>query len=281
MQKIVKSILGAGVALALVAGTAYAATVVVHPGDMDGWTSNTSGTSSSVTFENGPGTPPLGSGSVELSVGADGNGAAQVRNASYGGTLLSSLTELSYSTFVDQDGSGGQAPYIILHVDYTNDGVYDDLLFFEPVYQDASFFPSNPQSSIVLDTWQTWDALIGGWWSVNGTAGATPGTGVKSLQDILAVESDATIVNTASGLGGLRVVAGFGAGAWDNFVGNVDNVTVNGTTYDFELEEPGPVVNFPTSKDACKKGGWQTLTDRDGNPFKNQGQCVSAVSSNK
>ena len=26
---------------------------------------------------------------------------------------------------------------------------------------------------------------------------------------------------------------------------------------------------------ACKQGGWQTLTDADGNGFENQGQCVS------
>lgn len=28
-------------------------------------------------------------------------------------------------------------------------------------------------------------------------------------------------------------------------------------------------------KDQCKKGGWQDLTDADGNSFRNQGQCVS------
>jgi len=35
---------------------------------------------------------------------------------------------------------------------------------------------------------------------------------------------------------------------------------------------PFPV---PTSKDACKKNGYKNLTDANGNPFKNQGQCVS------
>ena len=33
----------------------------------------------------------------------------------------------------------------------------------------------------------------------------------------------------------------------------------------------------PTSKDDCKNGGWQTLVDGNGNPFKNQGDCVSYV----
>ena len=33
----------------------------------------------------------------------------------------------------------------------------------------------------------------------------------------------------------------------------------------------------PTSKDACKKSGWQALTGADGAAFKNQGDCVSYV----
>jgi hypothetical protein len=33
----------------------------------------------------------------------------------------------------------------------------------------------------------------------------------------------------------------------------------------------------PTDKDQCKKGGWQNLADDQGEPFKNQGQCVSFV----
>jgi len=37
------------------------------------------------------------------------------------------------------------------------------------------------------------------------------------------------------------------------------------------------VANPPTSKKQCKKGGWRQLTDRNGMPFKNQGQCVSFV----
>jgi hypothetical protein len=31
----------------------------------------------------------------------------------------------------------------------------------------------------------------------------------------------------------------------------------------------------PTAVQQCKDGGWQTLTDASGQPFKNQGQCIS------
>jgi hypothetical protein len=36
-------------------------------------------------------------------------------------------------------------------------------------------------------------------------------------------------------------------------------------------------LRVPTNKEQCKKGGWKELTDSNGNPFKNQGQCVRFV----
>jgi hypothetical protein len=48
----------------------------------------------------------------------------------------------------------------------------------------------------------------------------------------------------------------------------IDNTNVNGTTYTYE----------PTSKEACKNGGWQNFTFAPG-PFRNQGQCVSYFAS--
>jgi hypothetical protein len=46
----------------------------------------------------------------------------------------------------------------------------------------------------------------------------------------------------------------------------ISNIKVNGTV---------ATATGQTLKDACKKGGWQTLTDSNGQSFKNQGQCVS------
>ncbi|MDQ4123030.1 MAG: FG-GAP-like repeat-containing protein, partial [Acidobacteriota bacterium] len=220
-------------------GVTNNSTVVVRQNSLQGWQQqNTGGATQS--FIVGPGTPPLGVGSLQLSVGANGNDAAQIRNPQYHGTRLDSLTSLSYSTYVQQDGAGGgQVPYIILHVDHDNDpGTAADLLFFEPVYQGSTFFPSNPQGPPTAGTWQNWNALTGGWWSVNGYAEAGPGTSVKTLAQYVAAFPNARIVNTGSGAGGLRIVTGFGAPAWNNFVGNVDKVQIgvaNSTTqYDFE-----------------------------------------------
>ncbi|MEK7068547.1 MAG: hypothetical protein AAB964_01895 [Patescibacteria group bacterium] len=54
----------------------------------------------------------------------------------------------------------------------------------------------------------------------------------------------------------------------------VDNVSLVSST-------PLPPPAVPTDKDQCKKGGWQTLADDQGNVFKNQGQCVSFVETQK
>jgi hypothetical protein len=74
-----------------------------------------------------------------------------------------------------------------------------------------------------------------------------------------------------SGTGGLAGVTGeivlTGTSQGPGMVGEV--FTMTGT-----LTTPSPV---PTDKDQCKDGGWQNLADDQGEPFPNQGQCVSFV----
>jgi len=54
---------------------------------------------------------------------------------------------------------------------------------------------------------------------------------------------------------------------------DIDNTLINSTLFTYE-------VPVPTDKEQCKKGGWMTLADNDGNSFKNQGQCVAFAQSN-
>jgi hypothetical protein len=220
--------------------------LTVSPVNTQGWTIQTDG-GASAGYVQGPGTPPLGTGSGELKVGANGDDAAQFRQPGYAGTYLRDLTALRYSTYVSTTGSGGQAAYIIINIDFDNDGVLDDQLFFEPVYQNGTYSgdPVPNQCGgdplcVALNTWQTWDALHGGWWSLND---ATFGPPLRTLANYIALHPDARIINRTDGAGGLRLVAGGGAGAWDNFVGNVDaftvGVSINLTTYNFEADTDG------------------------------------------
>ena len=212
----------------------------VSPGNQQSWASATSSTAT-VSFVAGPGTPPLGAGSGQLSVGSDGDSGAQFRQTVFNGTRLDDLTELKYSTYTSNDGSapttGDQTAYIILNVDLDADGMNDTLLFFEPEYQHGYTNAVPDQGDNVLNTWQTWDALSGGWWSTTSAGGADPGAGVKPLSAIIAAFPNAVIHNSPTA-GSLRLVAGFGAGAWDNFVGNADAFVIkqngNQATYNFE-----------------------------------------------
>jgi hypothetical protein len=238
--------LAAGAAALAFAGPASAATVVVTPTDMDGWTAATSSCSavaptSSSAFVTGPGTPPAGTGSYQMQIGANGDSFETLTHAGLAGKKPTDLTALSYSTYVTSFGSGGQAAYLILRIDTNGDGVTDDMLFFEPVYQTGTYSgePVPNQGAPVLNTWQTWNARVGGWWTLSS---GTFGPPLTTLEKYGASNPTATILN-------LRVATGCGGAAWANFLGNADNVTVgvNGsTTYDFEPTAP---PSPPTGRD--------------------------------
>ena len=303
MRRILGIILVIAMALATV-GTASAAattTVVVRPSAMDGWAAQARDSSAApvplgdptchgaVNFVTGPATPPLGVGSAELKTGngtTGGDCSAELRNSDYAGVKLSGLTALGYWTY-DVSNNGQQFPYLELYVNWTGGTTLDDAIFFEPPYQTPS--TGNPglpdQGATVMNKWQSWDALHGGWWANTGggfgTTGCTPGansgspnTGVCSLADYISQHPDATIVNNDTG-GGVHLVVGF-ASPTDMFDGNVDGfhiaTSASDTTYDFE-----PGLPTPTSKDQCKNGGWTNYVDASGRPFKNQGDCVSYV----
>jgi hypothetical protein len=193
----------------------------------------------------GPSAPPLGTGSAHLSTPpGGGDGSGELRNSNYAGTALSTITALSYSTFMSVN-NGQQFPYLVLTISTTGGTTQDDKIYFEPPYQQPSTGnPSLPdQGATSMNLWQTWNALEGGWW--NDLGDFTQGTGVGSFADYLALYPNATIVNAGT-LGGVRFNVGF-ASPGDAFDGNVDNFTIGinsaDTTFDFEASAPAPLPN--------------------------------------
>lgn len=221
-------------------------TVVVTPSNMHGWGAKVVSLSGKPTglviFIRGPGSPPSGAGSAGLFTEGDGSQGVFLSSATYANQPLAGLTALSYSTYAVA-WNGQQIPYLKLDLDLDGNGTIDDFIFFEPAYQTpSSGNPSLPdQGAPALNVWQRWNAVAGGWWSMHGWAGATPGSGVKSLAQYLAAFPKVRIVNLPNGDGGVRIVAGL-ASTSGVFSAYVDAFTIafayTGTTYDFEADSP-------------------------------------------
>jgi len=259
-------------------GLSRAGTVVVTPSNMDNWTLNTfddygnivaTGGTAQITSDPGGASPlfPGNTGSVQLETpnvpnplnpppeGYGGDGAAALATEQFDGTLLSSITSLSYSAF-DVTNNGQQFPYLAISINTGNvDNSGDagalantlDTLFFEPPFQQP--LTGNPslfdQGPTVPNQWQTWNAnnlLVGGFWDNDGIAdpgvaeGGNPG--VMPLSTFLTDFPDATIENGGlPELGGIALQVGFGSST-DNYDGYVDQFTLGttsgSTTYDFE-----------------------------------------------
>jgi hypothetical protein len=229
-----------------VTAVAMAATVVVSPGHLAGWTAvhescNAAASTGSIGFVSGPGSPPSGDGSVRFTTGPNGDSYETLRQNGYNGVKLSDLTQLDYWTYVSQNVTS-QAVYIDLYVDNTGDGVKDDTLTFEPTYN----------GTVTLNTWQHWNALTGSWWA-DSSGGPPP---LFTLASYVASHPNARIVN--DGPGGVLLSAGCGGGAWVNFVGNADLFTigVNGsnTSYDFEPTPAAPPPPAAHKVTICHKG---------------------------
>jgi hypothetical protein len=237
---------------------------VVNQDNKDAWKIDV-GPTGAVTFENDtscdPLETPLPSGALHLVVG-DGSSWARLRSTRYHRTYLRDLTRLDYWT-CDNANNGQQLPYIIMDIDWNGDNTIDDLIFFEPAYQNPSEGGScsagSAQDVQMLGKWQFWDALrnVSGtfracYWALSsvleggtGTLGCGEGIFVCALSDYIAQHPDAAIINVDGNHGGVQIVHGFDDGF--PFDGWVDGFTIgkdiNGTagqtsnstiTYDFQ-----------------------------------------------
>lgn len=217
--------------------------------------------STAAEFVDGPATPPLGTGSLQLTT-TSGSEKVALFNYDHVGTALPAVNDVSYSTY-RQTGADQQVASLNLQVDFNGPNVAGGFttLVFEPVY-------NTTQGPVVSGAWQNWTGTGGGvWWStrtINNQPGGAAVADMRTWDQIVASNPDATI------LGGVGINQGSGnAGLTDN----VDAFTFDNTTYDFEHDVPAP-----TDKDQCKKDGYEGFNSPS---FKNQGQCVSYVAAHK
>lgn len=196
-------------------------------------------------FVNGPGNPPAGCGSLQLTT-ATGAEKVFLFNYDHVGLKLSDIDAISYSTFRTA-GQLQQVAGLNLQVDFNGPDVAGGFttLVFEPVY-------NTDQGMVVNNTWQDWDAINGGdaiWWSTRNIPGVCAFTCYVSWADILAANPNATI------LGGVGINQGSGN---PGLVNAVDAFTFDDETYNFESS---PDSDGDGQGDAC-----DTDDDNDGVP---------------
>ncbi|HET7060097.1 MAG TPA: hypothetical protein VFH99_02150 [Candidatus Saccharimonadales bacterium] len=240
-----------------IAASAAGSQVVVTPTNTQGWSTADTRTGGAVNFvadSTAPGSPHTGA--LQLTTDATTTSKAQYLHDA--NTPLANVTDLSYSTKQNSASfAEGDASYQI-PVELNGSSGFSTLVY-EP-YQNPT------QGTVTPGVWQQWDVDQGLFWSSrtvtcsNGTiVGTAGGPATYTLAQINSICPDA-------------VAVGFGVNVGSNNPGydvEADLVNFNGTTYNFEP------FQTPSDKDACKKDGYKTLTDQNGQPFRNQGQCVS------
>ncbi len=215
--------------LSLMAFSAQGATIVISPSSTGGWAfAQETGTTGTGSFANGPGAPPLGTGSAHLGV-TDAASGELLYKANNSGAKLSEITELSFSTF-SALGGGILAPTLQFGIDAD---VTDANFAFQGrlVYE-----PYLAGTAIVDNTWQQHNPLTSdnGWWFTNGalSAGCSQGNSC-SFAEVLAFRPNIGF-HTVFGFEGFKV----GSGWVNGLQAAVDAYTIgtqNGsTTYNFE-----------------------------------------------
>jgi hypothetical protein len=266
MKRFISSILGAAAALvvpfAMPLSAKAATTITVTPANNDGWATADTRPGGTVQYVYDP-TSPAPDGALQLMTDSTTTAKAQYMHTA--NTPLSSVTALSYQTKQFTASSPTGDPSYQLPVclgGFTNNTCTGfTTLVYEPYW--------NTSQTVTPYVWQKWNVSAGQFWSsrtyadtTNTNCSVTAGGGGAPFYTLSALSTacpNATVV-------------GFGVNVGSNnpsYVVETDLVVFNDFTYDFQL------TNAPTDKDECKDNGYKTLTDENGNGFKNQGQCVS------
>jgi hypothetical protein len=259
IKKIIIAGTSAGIlALATITPAFAATTVVVTPTNTQGWSEADTRPGGDVNFVSDA-TSPYPTGALQLTTDASNTAKAQYMHEATG--PLSEVTELSYSTKQNSGPVHAAASYqLVVDLNGAATGGFTTLVY-EP-YQNGVVTPGN---------WQQWDVDAGQMWSsrsfTEGTCVVVAGAGGAPFYTLAGLQTtcpDATVLGFGVNIGSFN----------PSYDVETDGVNFNGTTYDFEL------FQTPTSMDECKNGGYLNMADQNGQPFKNQGQCVSYVNVN-
>lgn len=181
------------------------------------------------SFIAGPSTPPVGAGSVQISV--SGTQRRNLATYRFSGTPLADITTLKFSTYNPSAGNGGsvdRSGYLHFNADFNGTDTWQRRLVFVP----------SLNGTVVQNSWQEWDAIQGGdakWlysgdtWPVTGE----PGTSTKTWTQVLADYPGVRVRVTDSFLG-VRVGEPYADGYTENIDAFKFGTAAGITTFDFD-----------------------------------------------
>jgi hypothetical protein len=237
-HKIMQALGGAGVALALVAGSAFAATGYTLFGG-------------ATIVPQGLSLPNAVQLVTDLSNGSTTDDFSGIDFSTTGITTFADLTKLSTDyKFTDGSCGGGSPRFQINVIDPTTNTEKNIFVYIGPAPSYTGCLPN---------VWTNTGDLLEGVNPVD-TSQLTGGTFYDPYATAL-TKYDSYVVT------GIQLVTDSFSATGKHTV-LIDNTMINNTTHTYD-------PNTPTNKDQCKKDGYKTLEDANGQPFKNQGQCVS------
>ncbi|MGB3023344.1 MAG: fibronectin type III domain-containing protein [Candidatus Saccharimonadales bacterium] len=207
-------------AFSLVRATYAASEIIVSPTNPSGWTVD-AGDGGSATIVSDTTAP--GDAAYQLSDPDTIDAYAQIMKSV--DLTYDQVQNLSYMSKTLGGPDYASASFAI-GLDTDNNGSVDNYYVYEPYWQnDLSPGPA----PVILNEWQTWNVLSGKFWDAGG------GAPFYTWDEIKTNNPTAKVVEVAVYIGTYN----------PNFVVNVDNVTINDTTYNFELTSPdtqAPIV---------------------------------------
>jgi hypothetical protein len=246
--------------LALLSGSASAATnIIVTPTNQQGWSTADTRPGGTVSFSmdnTAPGNPHNGA----LQLSTDSTTAAKAQYMHSANTPLTEVNQLSYSTKQISGPPEAAASYqlpVCLGGTNSSGCIGFTTLVYEPYWN----------GTVTPGVWQHWDVDQGLFWSSStfsqGSCNVVKAPGGPPTYTLAALKTacpDAVVVGFGVNIGSFN----------PNYNVETDLFQFNDKIYNFE-----PYFPTPKDKEACKDNGFQDLTDQNGQPFKNQGQCVS------
>lgn len=254
-------------------------TVYVTPTDLKGWAPSDVRTGGTVEISNEMTDKTGGDASLKLALADTTAKAGYSVTGNFG--AANNVTNLSFDWYRASTDTARKNLTPVVGVMVDNGRGDSWLLKWEGAY-------NGYDTTVPVDQWMSENLTSGNFWRIpqyqngvlvgfsNGCSNATPTNDPYGCLVYNRSLSDEWLAGY--NVVGLEVSAGSGWGG--SYLSYVDNVAINDTTFNFELDqaEPEPVV--AATKEQCKNGGWLNVVREDSSSFKNQGQCVAYVESN-